>query len=44
METRIRNIPLKLLSKLADFYHTSIDYLLSFKIAICLASFGKHFK
>lgn len=26
-ELNKRNIPLELLSKLADFYHTSIDYL-----------------
>lgn len=26
-ELNRRNVPLELLSKLADFYHTSIDYL-----------------
>jgi len=27
-ELNKRNIPLELLSKLADYYHTSVDYLL----------------
>lgn len=27
-ELNRRNIPIELLSKLADYYHTSIDYLL----------------